>query len=195
MREEAPSTQPPAGQQGFQAGCRLAGVGLGALLAVSVGACGGGRDTTAPRPPAAAHSAASSPPSAAGAVDQGATDYLPSQPPAGPATPDPTAATEAVRRAGAFMAAFARTDLPQEQWWAGIRPFFTVSAVEVYHWTDVRNVTAHDVDPAGATLLPTSTRYIAQVAVPAAGGLWTVTLIRVWAQWQVERTAPPERNG
>jgi len=40
-------------------------------------------------------------------------------------------------------------------------------------------------------LLPASTRYIAQVAVPATGGAWTVRLIRVGPQWQVERAAPP----
>ena len=97
-------------------------------------------------------------------------------------------------RAGAFLVAFARTDLPQDQWWAVIAPYFTSSSAEVYHWTDVRNVTAHGVDPAGATLLPASTRYIAQVAVPATGGAWTVRLIRVGPQWQVERAAPPERR-
>jgi len=46
--------------------------------------------------------------------------------------------------------------LPQDQWWAGIAPYFTSSSAEVYHWTDVRNVTARGVDPAGAVLLPTS---------------------------------------
>jgi len=56
----------------------------------------------------------------------------------------------------------------------------------------VANVTARNVDPAGATLLlPASTRYVAQVAVPSAGGVWTVRLVRVGAQWQVEHAAPP----
>jgi len=67
-------------------------------------------------------------PSAPGVVDQGATDFLPSQPPARPATPDAAAAADAVARAAAFLVAFARTDLPQEQWWAGIVPYFTSSA-------------------------------------------------------------------
>jgi hypothetical protein len=174
---------------------RLAGVALGVVLAVSVCSCGG-TGTSAPRTPAGSTPAVRpAHPSAPGGVDQGATDFLPSQLPAGPATPDPAAAADAVARAGAFLVAFAHTDLPQEQWWAGIAPYFTSSAAEVYHWTDVRNVTAHGVDPAGATLLPASTRYRAEVAVPADGGAWTVTLIRVGAQWQVERAAPPERTG
>ena len=184
-----PSVSPHSARS---AGRRLAGVGLGVVLAVAVGSCSGARSTTTQRSTAPASSAAeSAQPSASASVDQGATDYLPSQPPAGPATPDPVAAAAAVARAGAFLTAFARTDLPQEQWWAGIAPYFTSSAAEVYHWTDVANVTAHDIDPAGATLLPTSTSYIAQVAVPAADGTWTVRLVRVGSQWQVERAAPP----
>ena len=181
--------------QGLQPGRRLAGVGLGVVLAASVCSCGGSRSPSAHGTTAASTPATgSAQPSAAGTVDQGATDFLPSQSPAGPATPDPAATADAVARAGAFLVAFARTDLPQDQWWAGIAPYFTSSSAEVYHWTDVRNVTARGVDPAGAVLLPTSTRYIAQVAVPAAGGAWTVRLIRVGPQWQVERAAPPERR-
>jgi len=176
-------------RQGLQPGRRLAGV----VLAASVCSCGGSRSPSAHGTTAASTPATgSAQPSAAGTVDQGATDFLPSQSPAGPATPDPAATADAVARAGAFLVAFARTDLPQDQWWAVIAPYFTSSsAAEVYHWTDVANVTAHDVDPAGATLLPTSTSYIAQVAVPAADGTWTVRLVRVGSQWQVERAAPP----
>jgi hypothetical protein len=172
-------------------GRRLADVALGVVLAVSVCSCGG-TGTNAPRTTAVSTPAVELQPSAPGGVDQGATDFLPSQPPAGPATPDPAGAADAVARAGAFLAAFARTDLPQEQWWAGIAPYFTSSAAEVYHWTDARNVTAHGVDVTGATLVPASTRYRAEVAVPADGGAWTVTLIRVGAQWQVERAVPPD---
>jgi hypothetical protein len=178
--------------QGLQPGRRLAGVGLGVVLAASVCSCGGSRSPSAHGTTAASTPATgSAQPSAAGTVDQGATDFLPSQSPAGPATPDPAATADAVARAGAFLVAFARTDLPQDQWWAVIAPYFTSSSAEVYHWTDVRNVTARGVDPAGAVLLPTSTRYIAQVAVPATSGAWTVRLIRVGQQWQVERAIPP----
>jgi len=48
------------------------------------------------------------------------------------------------------------------------RALLHLQRCDLYHWTDVANVTAHAVDPAGAALLPASTRYIAQVAVPTA---------------------------
>jgi len=181
----------PPEHRGSPTGRRLADVGLGVVLALSVCACGEGRSSVADRATQSTSPTASPQPSVGGGVDQGATDYLPSQTPAGRATPDPAAAADALARAGAFLVAFARTDLPQEQWWAGIAPYFTASAAEVYHWTDVRNVTARGVDPAGAVLLPTSTRYIAQGAVPATSGAWTVRLVRVGQQWQVERAVPP----
>lgn len=89
------------------------------------------------------------------------------------------------------MRAFARTELPQQQWWAGVAGYFTPAAQPVYESTDVANVPVHRVDEGSAKLLPGTTKYRAQVAVDSDDGTYTVVLIRADGQWLVDRATPP----
>ena len=120
--------------------------------------------------------------------DNGPTD-------AGPAgRPDAASAELAEDRAVAFLRAFARTDLPQTQWWDGISGFFTPSAAAVYRSTDVANVPVHRVAAGSAKLRPDSTRYRAEVEVATDDGTYTVVLVRADDTWLVDRALPP-RSG
>jgi hypothetical protein len=132
-------------------------------------------------------------PGGAGAIGDAAPPVLDDNGPtdAGDAgRPDQTSAEQARTRAVAFLRAFARTDLPQQQWWAGISGFFSPTAAAAYTGTDVANVPVHHVDEDSAKVLPDSTRYRAQIAVTTDDGTYTVTLIRA-GDWLVDRATPP----
>ncbi|PPK98187.1 hypothetical protein CLV92_102340 [Kineococcus xinjiangensis] len=105
--------------------------------------------------------------------------------------PSPEEAREAVDRAVGFLRAFARKDLPQEEWWRGVVGFFTPAAAEVYSATAVENVPVSAVDAASARLEPASTAFLAVVTVDTDAGPHAVTLARAEGRWLVERYDPP----
>lgn len=106
--------------------------------------------------------------------------------------PDKASVRQARDRARAFMRAFARTDLPQEQWWAGVAGYFTPAAAAIYRNVDVANVPVHRVNERIVKLVKGSTRYRAVVTVGTDIGAYTVTLVRAAGDWLVERTTPPD---
>lgn len=175
-----------------------------ALSLVAIGAfavAGCAQNVRGPAAPAA-HSAQTVPSEAAPTSPAAAatTSAAPAPPPldddgpteaASPATPDPASGEQALVRATGFMRAFARTELPQQQWWAGVAGYFTPAAQPVYESTDVANVPVHRVDEGSAKLLPGTTTYRAQVAVATDDGTYTVVLIRADGQWLVDRATPP----
>jgi len=109
-----------------------------------------------------------------------------------PTAPDAASAAAALTRATAAMRAFARTDLAQADWWAGVSGYFTPAAGTAYKSTDVANVPVHAVTEGSAKLLPGSTGYRAEVTVDTDAGTYTVTLIRADADWLVDRAEPPK---
>lgn len=112
--------------------------------------------------------------------------------PTTPAEVDPAAAAQAEDRAGAFLRAFARTDLAQDPWWAGVQGYFTDQAAAIYSSTDVANVPTLEVLEGSAALQPgASTPYRAHVSVETCTGTYTVVLVRADGNWLVERAIPP----
>jgi len=105
--------------------------------------------------------------------------------------PEGESAEQAQSRATAFMRAFARTDLPQQQWWDGVAGYFTPAAWPIYRTTDVANVPVHKVVEDSATVLPGSTQYRAEVSVDTDAGTYTVMLVRAGEDWLVDRATPP----
>lgn len=94
-------------------------------------------------------------------------------------------------RAPAFLRAFFRTDLPQDQWWAGVSGYFTPEARTIYSSTDVANVASVQVLDSATTLVPSSTADHAQVSVATSAGPYVVQLVRADPDWLVERFIPP----
>jgi hypothetical protein len=117
--------------------------------------------------------------------DGGATDV------GSAGAPSRVSAAEARSLAGAALRAFARTDLPQEQWWSGVSGYFSPDAAAIYESTDVAAVPVHSIAEGSARLLPSSTRFRAQVKVGTDAGPYTVTLLRAGDQWLVDRFTPP----
>jgi hypothetical protein len=110
---------------------------------------------------------------------------------AAPVPPTAAAATDATSAATGFLRAFARTDLAQAAWWAGVAGYLTPTAAALYTDTDVANVPVHQVVDGSATLLPGSTKFRASVAVSTDIGTYTVLLLHTDTQWLVDRTTPP----
>ena len=106
------------------------------------------------------------------------------------AAPDRDSQGEAVTIATTFMRAYAATNLPQDQWWLGIRAFLSPAAAAAYKYTDVANVPVHRVEARGV-LDKTATRYRAPVKVKTDDGTYTVVLIRAGGNWLVDRATPP----
>ena len=92
------------------------------------------------------------------------------------------------------MRAFARTDLGQTEWWNGIRSYLTPASVDAYVSTDVTNVTVGKVLEGNARVLPTTTRWRAEVDVTTDTGIWQVALVRADGDWLVERAIPPRTS-
>jgi hypothetical protein len=132
----------------------------------------------APTPPAATSPGEA--PTATPATEQAPVDDADPTAGATPTAPDPASAA----------AAFARTDLAQRAWWAGVSGYFTPAAAAIYASTDVTLVPVHQITEGSAQLLPGSTGYRALVAVGTDAGTYTVTLIRAGTDWLVERTEP-----
>lgn len=103
------------------------------------------------------------------------------------------ASTAAVLNAAMVaMQAFARPDVPYEQWWAEVGPLLSPQAQIDYQYVDPVNVPAHAVtgDP---VLVDDASASVAGVQVPTDVGPYVVTLSRadVDASWVVERITPP----
>ena len=132
----------------------------------------------------------------AGSSEEAAEDASPAAPPehpdpTDPASPLPTwdaAATEqAQARAVAFVRAFVRTDLSEEDWYAGIRGFLSEEAQDNYLTVDQRNFPSTEIT-GDAQLVDDSSVFIAIVEVPTSAGVFAVTLSRSEAgqDWDVE---------
>lgn len=101
------------------------------------------------------------------------------------------AASQASERATAFMRAYGRTDLPQDQWWRGVSGYFSPQARTAYAAADVTNISPLSIEPNAAKLEQSSNAYRAQVAVPTSAGTYLISLVRSDTDWLVERATPP----
>ncbi|WP_298461189.1 hypothetical protein [uncultured Cellulomonas sp.] len=108
-------------------------------------------------------------------------------------TPGATSDAAAVEVATAAMTAFARRELPEADWWAGLSPHLSNAARDAYSATDPANVPASAVTGAAA-VLPSESGYLATIAVPTDAGVYEVLLSRPgqFAPWAVEQMLPPE---
>jgi len=186
---------------------RLSSLALAFVAAAALAGCSSSTATTAAAPPTtgsqpvpttspltsteanagASAGATTSAPLAPRPVDAG----VPEEGQGPPVPPEAESAELAQSRATAFMRAFARTDLPQQQWWDGVAGYFTPAAWPVYRTTDVANVPVHEVVEGSAALLPNSTEYRAEVSVDTDAGTYTVMLLRADEDWLVDRATPP----
>lgn len=107
---------------------------------------------------------------------------------------DPEAARQATERGAAFMRAYGRTDLPQDQWWTGVSGYFSPEARRAYAAADVTNIPPLRVAANTAELAEASTPYRAQVEVPTSAGTYLISLVRSDADWLVERATPPSTS-
>lgn len=103
-----------------------------------------------------------------------------------PAWTDQTRAS-ALEVATAAMTAWARPDLPYDQWWAGLATYLTPGAREVVALTDPANI---PVTVAGAATLPDEgdTAYVGWVSFDTDDGTWWVLV--AWQEtgtWLVDR--------
>lgn len=106
---------------------------------------------------------------------------------------DETSRSEAIATAEAAMAAFARSDLPVAEWWAGLAPFLSANAAVAYQTVDPSTVPASEVTGPGE--LPNwDTPGVARVGVPTDVGVYLVVVSRneLDPVWRVERLVPPE---
>src|SRR5205823_2273695 len=102
----------------------------------------------------------------------------------------------AVDAATRVMRMFARPDLSRQYWFRELSPLLSPAAAQAYAGTDPGRVPAHRVTGA-AELLPSTSGYIARVAVPTDLGRYTVTLSRKQQSgpWLAERLQPPPGIG
>lgn len=175
--------------------------GTAAVVAAVVAGCSTASSPESPEAPsqeAPSESPETASPSEsdAGSSEDATEDASPAVPPehpdpTDPASPLPTwdaAATErAQARAVAFVRAFVRTDLSEEDWYAGIRGFLSEEAQEKYLTVDPRNVPSTEIT-GDAQLVDDSSVFLAIVEVPTAAGVFAVTLSRSEAgqDWAVE---------
>lgn len=109
---------------------------------------------------------------------------------------DVAAETAAINAATAALAAFARPDLSQEQWWAQLRPHLSQEAAETYVYTDPINVPVSAVTGT-ATALESSSAYLALVDVETDVGTYQVLMVRADGEspWLAQEFAPPPDLG
>lgn len=112
-------------------------------------------------------------------------------PTAGPPVWDEDAAADAQERAVAFMRAFARPDLPAEEWFQGISGLMTDNGAQLFAHVDPVNVPASEVTGQGQVLENVSPS-LAEVHVETDAGVYLVTLSRVsdGDPWLVEYADP-----
>ncbi len=98
-----------------------------------------------------------------------------------------------VAAAEAAMTAFARPDLDEETWWAGIEPLFTDEAAQRYAYVDPANIPVREVIAEGF-IIDDASAYVAIVEVPTDAGRYQLVLNRrnAEAPWLVSRITPVE---
>lgn len=94
---------------------------------------------------------------------------------------------DALDLAVAALAAWARPDLPHDQWWAGLAGYLTAGAREVITMTDPANIPVTSVE---AVELPDEgdTAYVGWIAAQTNDGTWWVLV--AWqpdGTWLVDR--------
>ncbi|WP_448073299.1 hypothetical protein [Georgenia yuyongxinii] len=163
-----------------------------ALLALALlTACSPDAEAPEPTPPATAT------PSATPSASPGPSDPAPMEDVAGQGAPHPppvwddAAKAAAQARAVEFMTAFARPDLPADQWLAGIQPLMAPEARETYAAVDPAQVPASALTGEAAVRDGTSP-YIATAVVGTNAGDYTVTLSRTadGEPWLVQYADP-----
>lgn len=99
----------------------------------------------------------------------------------------------AIAAAEKAVTAFARPDLPYQQWIDGLYPYLTQTGAAAYEDTDPTRIPVHQVTGAG-TILPASTEVALIVQVPTDAGPYNVSLSRPNDQsaWLADRIRPTE---
>ena len=164
-------------QTPLRAGRHLAAV-LALVPLLALPACSVDDEPAGAPPPEATATTAQAP------GDQG--HVLPTPPPQ--PTDDATSDQAALEVGTAAITAFARPDLPADQWWAELAPMLSPAATEAYLGTDPAEVPAHAVTgPAWSGESPSA--YLAMTFVPTDAGDYAVLLVRDGggAPWLVER--------
>ncbi|WP_298462049.1 hypothetical protein [uncultured Cellulomonas sp.] len=132
-------------------------------------------------------------PSASAQLDAHGEDLElgPSPAPAAPAQWDPAAAAAAQEAARAAMVAFARPDLPAEQWWEQLHGHLSAPAQGAYVNVDPRLVPCRLVQSAGPAQRAGSD-LLAVVPIVTDAGTYEVLLSRMDGSsgWLVERLTP-----
>ncbi len=176
-------------------------LGLIVLALLSATGCSGGEpaaggpiEAAAPTTPTAA-----TPEPSPGALTPGPTgvpdfhdEHSTVAPPAPQPTWDDASRTGATQAAAAIMTAFARPELPSEQWWSELAPLLSPGAQEDYYYVDPINVPARAVTGAARVVDETSA-FVAHVEVPTDYGTYLIILSRedADAPWLGERITPP----
>lgn len=99
----------------------------------------------------------------------------------------------ATAAAVAVMTAYARPDLPFEQWWAGLQPLLDNKATQDYAYMDPARIVATSVT-GPAVITDDTSAYVAFVDVPTNAGTYGVVLSRADADspWLAGRFILPE---
>ena len=196
MGAAASPTRVPGGPR--RGGARASIVALGLVLAPL--GCALGEPAASSRTPSSSLPSGLEPapattpapaPAAAEDVDAAVDDELP-EPGADP-TWDPAARDAATTTAREALSAYARPDVDQATWWAGLRPLLSDTAAAAYVTVDPARVPVRAVtgDP---TLVDDTSPWLAGVTVPTDVGSYRVLLSRDTADapWRVERFLPPD---
>lgn len=91
------------------------------------------------------------------------------------------------------MTAYARPDLPFDQWWAAVQPLLDQKASQDYAYMDPSRIVTTQLTGKGVIVDDTSA-YVATVQVPTNAGTYSLILSRIdgKAAWLVSRFTPPE---
>ena len=92
----------------------------------------------------------------------------------------------ATAAAVAVMTAYARPDLPFDQWWAGLQPLLDGKATQDYAYMDPARIVATSVT-GPAVITDDTSAYVAFVDVPTNAGTYGVVLSRADGRLTVER--------
>ncbi len=99
----------------------------------------------------------------------------------------------AIAAAEKAITAFARPDLPYQEWINGLYPYLSQIGAAAYEDTDPARIPVHQVTGSG-TILPASTEVALIVQVPTDAGPYHVSLSRPNAEsaWLADRIRPAE---
>jgi hypothetical protein len=91
------------------------------------------------------------------------------------------------------MAAYARPDLPFDQWWAAVQPLLDQKASQDYAYMDPSRIVATQLT-GSAVIVDDTSAYVATVDVPTNAGTYSLILSRVDGKspWLVSRFILPE---